>query len=155
MDKDGDGIITRDNLEHAIAIKLGLDCNSIDDARYLKFLVDDTMAVADVNQSGTIDLASFLAAKLTASIQEVTPSQRMARMSTRRPSIFLERIALRELGRNARQSLVQRTVQSVKSLVLKRDSDHANLQDSDGDHSEWHDSLTCPNLSISSKGLLE
>ena len=154
IDKDVNGIITPDNLEHAIATKLGLDCNFTNDARYLKFLVDDIMAVADMNLSGTIDLALFLAAKLTASIQEVTPSQRMAWTSMRRPSIFLERITVHELGRNAQQSLVQLTVQSVKYLVLKQDFDHAILQNSDEDHSEWHDSLTCPNLSISSMCIL-
>jgi len=159
MDEDGDGIITRVELERAISTKLGLDYNSEKDSRYLKFLVDDIMAVADVDGSGTVDLTEFLAAKLNAGIQEVAPRERMTRESLRRPSIFLQRMARRELGRNARETLVQRTVQSVKNVLQRRDTSEMDGVPNSDEANEgdvlWYANLSDPHLDLPSNAILE
>lgn len=108
------------------------------------------MAVADVNQSGSINLTEFMAVKLTADIREVAPSQRQ----NRHASLCLQKIAMRELGPQTRQSVLQRTIGSVKKFVQRRDSGE-DLEGENGDGKvEWHGSIQGPSLNLSSKSIL-
>ncbi|GFH59530.1 hypothetical protein CTEN210_16006 [Chaetoceros tenuissimus] len=146
LDIDGDGIITRDEIQQAIAKKFDLDCESENDARYLKMLVDDTMSVADTDNSGNIDLHEFLAAKLTAKVK-FQSKQTTNKRSIANPSMILHRMASDELGFDARQSTLHRTIDSVKNIVRERDQDNSDERD-------WHSNLSNPNLKLSSENQL-